>query len=56
VRKFLSALVDAGLALREGERYLSLAVEARPRECDAASVGDALERSHITLTEIAVGG
>ena len=55
VRKFLSALVDAGLAFREGERYLSLAVEARPRECDAASVEDAPERSHITLTEIAVG-
>jgi hypothetical protein len=56
LRKFLSALVDAGLAFREDERYLSLAVEARPRECDGASVEGQPESSHITLTEIAVGG
>jgi ribosomal peptide maturation radical SAM protein 1 len=52
VLEFLEALVEAGLAFKEGGRYLGLAVESRPSP--AAATQDLRNSRLATLTEIAV--
>jgi hypothetical protein len=49
---FLADLSEAGLLFREGERYLSLAVEARPREIAAARKEAVTGRRRVTLNAI----
>jgi hypothetical protein len=53
IEAFLNALLDAGLVFREGKRYLSLAVEALPRD-SRETANDASVRVGVALSEIEV--
>jgi ribosomal peptide maturation radical SAM protein 1 len=54
VQAFLASLLDAGLVFREGNRYLSLAVEASPRSADRDSIKDGAPHRVVTLNQIGV--
>jgi ribosomal peptide maturation radical SAM protein 1 len=54
IQAFLNTLVEAGLVFREGTRYLSLAVEVRPRDSREAASEHATARTGVALTEISL--
>jgi hypothetical protein len=54
IEEFLDKLVDAGLVFREGTRYLSLAIEANPRDTQAVASDDTSVHRAVTLGEIGV--
>jgi len=51
---FLSSLLDAGLVFREGNRYLSLAVEVSPRSTSLHLSKDGEPQQIVTLNQIRV--
>ena len=54
IEEFLAKLVDAGLVFREGTRYLSLAIEANPRDTQAVASDHTSVHRAVSLGEIGV--